>query len=510
VRRGAQAALVVAAVALMASAACSAILGLEPPPAPDAGDGSQMNDGPTPDAQADAPADAMADTSICRPLDASLDGSDATYYPLGQSVIDDAGNTSWEFFSTWIPSLGGDYSFSGTTFDGRYIYLASRSPAVVRYDTQGDAGFTSSDSWTRFKFASGSSLRPGAFMGAVFDGRFAYFVPSQDSTSSSGNVVRYDTEGSFADGGAWASFNAQQLGPGDGGGPTGFIGAAFDGRYVYFVPNGTGPDSNVVPDGRVLRYDSKISDAGFENPEFWSSFDLSTLNDGGTARGFYGAVYDGHYVYFAPHKNGAFDDRVNSGYGSIVARLDPDKGGFEDEGAWSTFDLTRVNGLAFDFAGAGFDGQYIYFAPQKSGVVVRVDTTLGFTNVAAWSGYDLTQVVHSEAAAVEYTSVTFDGRFVYFAPSGSDFGTVARYDTASTFTADCAWTTLDLMELDAGTPGSDGGPRRLAGYESIVFDGQYLYLIPYSNGIAARFRARSPGPLPLAPDGSPYFHGSFL
>jgi hypothetical protein len=96
----------------------------------------------------------------------------------------------------------------------------------------------------------------------------------------------------------------------------------------------------------------------------------------------------------------------------------------------------------------------------------------------------------------------YDGRFVYFSPSGvtgTSFATLARYDTLSSFNADCAWTTLDLSQL------VDGGTS-LTNLNSMVFDGQYLYLIPDEDGIVARFRAKSASSMPLPPP----FYGSFL
>ena len=66
----------------------------------------------------------------------------------------------------------------------------------------------------------------------------------------------------------------------------------------------------------------------------------------------------GKYVYFAPYSNGL-------DFHAEVLRYDTTLE-FETVGAWSTFDAA-ANGVGDDprgYAGAGFDGKYIYFAPN--------------------------------------------------------------------------------------------------------------------------------------------------
>ena len=110
----------------------------------------------------------------------------------------------------------------------------------------------------------------------------------------------------------------------------------------------------------------------------------------------------------------------------------------------------------------------------------------------------------ADATSPTYTGAAFDGRFIYYVPSSSvtsgpkAFSTLLRYDTQSTFTADCAWSSVDLTQVDAGGV----SPVSLNG---AIFDGQYLYLIPNANGLIARFLARTPG----APPSLPGENGSF-
>lgn len=77
---------------------------------------------------------------------------------------------------------------------------------------------------------------------------------------------------------------------------TGFAGAAFDGRHVYFVPRSTD-----VTTGVVLRHDI---DGDFVNASSWSNVDITIATKNPEAKKFQGAVFDGKYVYFVPRENG--------------------------------------------------------------------------------------------------------------------------------------------------------------------------------------------------------------
>ena len=104
-----------------------------------------------------------------------------------------------------------------------------------------------------------------------------------------------------------------------------------------------------------------------------------------------------------------------------------------------------------------------------------------------------------DGGSPQYAGAAFDGRFVYFIPTVAGFATVTRYDTLSTFTADCAWSTFDLTQLD-------GGRSKNANFSGAIFDGQYLYLTPEGGLVYARFKAKNPSAMPNLPA---MFHGSF-
>lgn len=499
----------------LAGAACSAILGLEAPPdalpSADAGpppaDGAPVDAGPPP---------------VCASLDAVTDAG-GSYSSI---AFDDAGTGAWDWFDTTAISSAHPTSFAGGTFDGRFVYFAGRGGDIAQYDTMG-ASFDAPASWAYYGTGTGG---PEGFSGALFDGRYVYFIPYLDVVPQS-RILRYDSAGAFTSAASWSSFDLLALSADGGAATSGFVGGGFDGRYLYLVPHADG-----APDGRVVRYDTVEPDAGvadaghsgdaggdaghsgdaggdagedagedagpgdFGELDRWATFDVSTVNP--LATGFSGAAFDGTSLYLAPTSNGG---PIDKGFSAIAARLQTDGGGgFKSDAGWSTYDLTNVNGLAFNFVGAGFDGRYVYFAPRGNQVVVRFDTTVKqFNSATAWTSRDLASVLppaQPDAAALPayYAGVGFDGRFVYLIPAGTGFATVVRYDTLSTFFADCAWSTVDLTQIDAGGV----VPQN---YNGAVFDGQYLYLVPNSGGIVARFNARTPGLLPSLPA----FHGSF-
>ncbi len=210
---------------------------------------------------------------------------------------------------------------------------------MLRYDTQ--AAFGAMAGWQ----ASGNDTTVNAnakgFNGGLFDGRYFYAVPLAYSSPSgfSGIVTRYDTQGSFTTASA-----------------KGFIGAVFDGRYAYFVPYYNGAN-----DGVVAQLDTQ---GAFSNASAWRTFDVGySVNS--SAVGFSTGAFDGRYVYFVPNAGGAVA-RVDT-----QAAVDAGSSSFTAPASWKAFDISTVNASAKQFFGAVFDGQYLYFVPNANGVVAR-------------------------------------------------------------------------------------------------------------------------------------------
>jgi hypothetical protein len=492
-----------------AAAACSAILSLEPPPPSNPSDAAVA-----PDAPAEASVyDAGTVPPVCVGLDAGDGG--AAYAPL----LADAGG-AWTFFDT--AAVGTRVGqFAGGVFDGRYVYFAPSSNGVVaRVDTTSPAAFTQTLGWSSFDTSTlpNDAGGPRAYSGAAFDGRYVYFVPHAALAAYGGVVARFDTTADFTSASSWSTFDMSSLGADGGPSPKGFAGAASDGRYLYFVPS----VDDAGPNGRVVRFDSTPVDSGtkdataaplldaalgdaalgdagavtvtqsspFANPSLWSTFDIATTSDAAT--GFAGAAFDGTSFYFVPFDNGG---PVNGGLSSILARYRADAG-LAAASSWTSLDMTTVNGEAVSFAGAAYDGHYVYFVPHSRGVALRFDTrSTKFNAQSSWSAYDIGRLAPEAGASLSFYGASFDGRFVYYVPAATGFGTVVRYDTLATFGADCAWSSMDLTQIDPAA----------AAYTGAVFDGEFVYLVPHGNGVVARFDAKSPGALPALPA----FHGSF-
>jgi hypothetical protein len=491
------------------AAACSAILGLEPPPTGDGGtlpfdattgdalsggDSAPASDGPVadqdggPDASSDSPA-------ACVPLDGGGDGS-TTYFSLSQALVDDAGDHTWQYFEPNTVNAN-SHDFQGGAFDGRYVYFApSSNGTVTRYDTH--VSFTGSGSWSTFDTSTLSADAQG-FGGAVYDGRFVYFVPYHTAAGGYlGLLVRYDTFSSFLSATSWSTFDMSTLAP-DGGSPTiGFSSGVFDGHAVYFTPyyDGIEHTSRVVryiplassPDGGVDGgVDGGARDGGSApamTAAQFSSFDMSTRDN--SAAGYLGAVFDGRYVYEVPYNSTTLS--------GIVARYDTDAS-FVSGSSWTFYDDTAVNAGAAGFVGGAFDTRYVYFVPHTKSVVARYDSqTSALDTKTAWSTFDLTAVVASTEAGPPdfFSGAAFDGRFVYLIPAAT--GVVVRYDTLSPFTSACAWSLHDMSQDVASA----------VVYYGAVYDGQYLYLVPKGTWVA-RFDTKVPPSMPPLPA----YNGSF-
>ncbi len=307
---------------------------------------------------------------------------------------------------------------------------------------------TSSSFWSTFDTTSVNANAKG-FIGAAFDSRYLYLVPAN---GTNGVVTRYDTRASFTAGTAWSSFDTTTLNPN----AKGFFGAVFDGRYVYLVPNGLGSLS-----GLVARYDTQIDFLGVPS---WSFFDTTTVNVG--AKGFRGAVFDGKYVYFVPNDNGAVS--------GVVTRYDT-SAPFGIGASWSTFDTATVDPGAKGFVGAAFDGRYVYLVPANNGatdgVIARYDTKASFATGGSWATYDVATV---NPGAKGFSGSSFDGRYLYLVPYGNGAydGVVARYDTQANFTSAASWVIFDTGTLNVGALGFFGSS----------FDGRYVYFAPLNNG----------------------------
>ncbi|MEM9041320.1 MAG: FG-GAP-like repeat-containing protein, partial [Actinomycetota bacterium] len=377
---------------------------------------------------------------------------------------------AWTTFDAGANGVGTDPDgYRDPVFDGRYVYFPPADNGtgphseVLRYDTQADFG--TSGAWTTYDpIANGVGTSTGDFRNAYFDGRYVYFVPY--GTPRHGEFLRYDTTADFSSASSWTAYDPGANGVGND--PVGYLATAFDGQYLYFAPDSNGSAQH----GEVLRFDTSAS---FTSSSSWTAYTPDDNGVGTDPRGYFGAIFDGRYVYFVPF--------INSGYHGEVLRYDT-TGSFTSTSAWATYD-PGANGVGTDldgFIGGTFDGRYLYLVPyfdgtDNHGEVLRFDTTADFQTNSSWTAYD----PGSNGVGTDpdgYAGAAFDGRFVYLIPleSGSGrHGEFLRYDTTGSFTTPGSW-----AAFDPGTAGVGTDPDGLFG---AVFDGRYLYVSPgTSNG----------------------------
>lgn len=302
-------------------------------------------------------------------------------------------------------------------------------------------------------------VHPGAkgYSGVVNDGRYLYLVPLNNGQFN-GPVLRYDPTGRFDDPAAWSSFESARVHPE----ARGFVNGLFDGRHLYLVPYFNGRHH-----GHVTRYDTQ---AEFADPASWQVFDTMTLDP--HCRGFVSGVWDGRYIYLAPYQ---LDWSVTHGR---ITRYDP-QGAFDDPAAWSVFDIERVIPLARGFHSAIATDSHVYFVPyltggkDYSGLLVRHERALPFTDPAAWQSFDLVQL---DPGCRGYIGGTVQDGWLYLSPymDGQDrHGRVLRFDTRQQLDDHAAWTLFDCATVDPGSRGFFG----------CQCDDRHLYLVPHCRGV---------------------------
>lgn len=380
-------------------------------------------------------------------------GSVGTEYPLNQN--------SFAFFNTASVNSNSNTLWGGA-FDGNYIYYAPNGGGalgqITRFDVR--APFNSSSSYSFFNMAA---INPSAkgYSGAVFDGRYVYFIPYENGVSS-GLAARYDTTVPFDAISSYTFFDLTTVTAN----AKGFWGGLYHQGYVYFCPNSTTLGS--VFSGLAVRYN--VTQA-FNNAASYQTFDLGSINP--NMKGFTGMVSDGTKIYFIPFKN-------NSGYHGNFTVYDT-SGSFTSSGSYQSVDLASVNAGAIGFVGATFDGSYIYLVPNTnnsgpSGLVTRYKIDSNFSSGSSYETFDLTTI---NSGAKGFFGGAFDGRYVYYVPNnnGVPDGLIVQYDITANFSsANPGYLTYATATLNAASVGFTGS----------ITDGKYLYLVPFIGGQVTR------------------------
>ncbi len=271
------------------------------------------------------------------------------------------------------------------------------------------------------------------FFGAVFDGRHVYFSPQHDTNTRHGPFSATTRTRSSPIRSAGEAYDA---GATDGLSTKGYYGAVLMGRHVIFPPRRDPERFH----SRVLRYDTTRA---FRDPASWTAHDV------GAAHSSQSAAFDGRYVYFnpgqraepraggpvvsvrSPRVTGMSADQALVPSGTVL-RYDTRRE-FKDRASWESHDASGTDGHdTRDFDGSVFDGRYVYFAPLTHGAVLRYDTTGSFGDRASWAAYN-----GVKRGLGRTVGAIFDGRYVYLVPYGG-CPIVLRHDTSGDFRDDGA------------------------------------------------------------------------
>jgi|GEM_PF-383398 len=358
-----------------------------------------------------------------------------------------------------LPSRG----YFGAVFDGRYVYFVPEMHGeegmpthgvVLRYDTHHD--FYDHASYEAYDASTTDGLDTRGFYGGAFDGRYVYFIPRQiDMTDYHSRLLRFDSQGDFKDPASWAAFDIGE--------PHSQQGAAFDGRYLYFCPGFWGdPKKEDEYCGRVIRFDTQ---ADFKSRNSYTSVDIAKLV-GDKCACFDGGAFDGRYIYFVPL------------YDGVVVRYDT-QGDFDDAASWQQYDA-KPHGYKLS-VGAVFDGTWLYFCAYGHAKIIRFDTRRDFTDPSSWQTYDADHT--NGIRTTGFDGGFFDGRFVYFQPFFVHIGPgkrdnqfhshYLRYDPFKPFDDPESWQGFDASNTDG---------LNSVGYNAGAFDGRYFYAAPWQQG----------------------------
>jgi hypothetical protein len=250
-------------------------------------------------------------------------------------------------------------SYTGGTAAGNIVYLSPDGtnpyPVFIAYDSS--QPLTSPGAYQTFVPPPPGPSNPlgeqYGWCGAVYDGKFIYYVPSVIiEYGLSGNIYRYDPTQAFSDLSSWSSFN---MGTSVSPDAVGFQSGVYDGhRFLYFVP--FHPSANLI-----VRYDtwgggSGPNPAAFSNPASYTTLDPALLGTSGYPAisgvgnvaqlvGFTGAAVawdsaqQNEYLYLVPWATFP-DDSSDPVLGSTTARV---RVGTQSSSGWKYVDFTSLS-----------------------------------------------------------------------------------------------------------------------------------------------------------------------
>jgi len=356
-----------------------------------------------------------------------------------------------------LTSINSNYKvFSGSCFDGRYIYLVpleAAQPYFIRYDTT--QAFTTSNIDVVDLTNGGSNPSHSGFISAVFDGRYIYLIPSYN-TAYHGIVMRYDTTLSFSIGNFTtydlSTINANYKG---------FGSATFDGRYVYLPPD----KNTTVAHGYFARYDTTKT---FTASGSWDFYDITNVDV--DCKGYLSSCICGNYIYLSPYYTGA---PTNNYHGHAI-RYDIAQS-FTSSSSYDYIDLESNDSELRGFFHCCTDGDNVYYIPYYSesktkAKILKYDTSKNFNEFDSFENTNL--MLQSTDYSRFYSALIINKKLYlipYEAPT-TKIGKIVQYDTTEDFDYSNFYD-FDLTTFSAN----------YKGYFGACFDDQWLYLIPYYN-----------------------------
>ena len=150
------------------------------------------------------------------------------------------------------------------------------------------------------------------------------------------------------------------------------------------------------------------------------------------------------------------------------------------------FDATSIDPGCRGFSGVVSDGRALYFAPLHNGEFHgKVLRHETSQNFGDRGAWSFFDCSQIDPDALGFTDSLFDGRYVYLVPffNGEHHGRIVRFDTTGDFNDAQSWQGINIKDFNEGA----------CGFVSGCFDGRYIYLAPYqldlatTNGIITRY-----------------------
>jgi len=313
---------------------------------------------------------------------------------------------AWQYSATALDG-GGSFAVRGVIYDGRYVYFVNSATTIFnRYDTQSGQSFgnTSGSGWSSIDLSTTTLGANGTgYIGGTFDGRYLY-LPAYSGAGGK-YIARYDTTTtqSFSTATtAWSKFNPTTLTQTGAANAWRYVGAGFDGRYVYFYNA-----SYTV----IARYDTTVTSDFSNSSSAWTLFDISTVPNENSSV-FETGVFDGRYVTF-----------IQSSFANLGQYDTQSAASFSSANAWNFISPSAFpNWNSSGGLGGVFDGQYYYF--NGMALYQPVNSVPIASSTGNWNSFNLLQ---SFPSAASLRGGVFDGR--YFYAGSSTTGYVTQYDT---------------------------------------------------------------------------------